>query len=111
MAVALSMERNPSIVIVMTMLTMIIVMHKNCSPLPDRQVFLVQRGEGGRLGRTEAPTEYYFHDNIVEYYSSDYVEGGEGKVSGDDEKGRRGTEARLNIFLMIILFNIILKII
>ena len=59
---------------------MIIVFHKNCSPLPDRQVFLVQRGEGGRLGRTEAPTEYFSHDNVVGYYSHDDVDGGEGKV-------------------------------
>ena len=73
-------------------ITMIIVFHKNCSPLPDRQVFLVQRGEGGRLGRTEAPTEYYSHDNLVEYYSHDNVvkyyshddvDGGEGEVSRD----------------------------
>ena len=71
-------------------ITMIIVFHKDCSPLPDRQVFLVQRGEGGRLGRTEAPTEYYSHDNVVEYYSRDDVYGGEGKVSKDDEEGRRG---------------------
>ena len=70
--------------------TIIIVVHKNCSPLPDRQVFLVQRGEGGRLGRTEAPTEYYSHDNVVEYYFRDDVDGGEGKVSRDDEEGRRG---------------------
>ena len=62
--------RNPSIVIVMT-ITMIIVFQKDCSPLPDRQVFLVQRGEGGRLGRTEAPTEYDSHDNIVWYHSQD----------------------------------------
>ena len=79
---------NPSIVIVMT-ITMIIVFHKDCSPLPDRQVFLVQRGEGGRLGRTEAPTEYYSHDNVVEYYSRDDVDGGESKVSKDAEEGRR----------------------
>ena len=52
-------------------ITMIIVFHKDCSPLPDRQVFLVQRGEGGRLGRTEAPTEYDSHDNIIAYYSQD----------------------------------------
>ena len=52
-------------------ITMIIIFHKDCSPLPDRQVFLVQRGEGGRLGRTEAPTEYDSHDNIIEYYSQD----------------------------------------
>ena len=71
-------------------ITMIIIFHKDCSPLPDRQVFLVQRGEGGRLGRTEAPTEYYSHDNVVEYYSRDDVDGGEGKVSKDDEEGRRG---------------------
>ena len=108
-------------------ITMIIVVHKNCSPLPDRQVFLVQRGEGGRLGRTEAPTEYFSHDNVVEYYSHDDiveyyshdnvvkhysrddVDGDEGKVSKDDEEG--GLRLRLNIFLMIILFNIILKII
>ena len=90
-------------------ITMIIVFHKNCSPLPDRQVFLVQRGEGGRLGRTEAPTEYYSHDNVVKYYSHDDVDGGEGKVSRDDEEG--GLRLRLNIFLMMILFNIILKII
>ena len=88
---------------------MIIVFHKDCSPLPDRQVFLVQRGEGGRLGRTEAPTEYYSHDNFVRYYSHDDVDGGEGKVSKDDEEG--GLRLRLDIILMIILFNIILKII
>ena len=67
--------------------TMIIVVHKNCSPLPDRQVFLVQRGEGGRLGRTEAPTEYDSNDNIVEYYSQD------------------------DMMMIIILLNIVLKII
>ena len=54
-------------------ITMIIVFQKDCSPLPDRQVFLVQRGEGGRLGRTEAPTEYDSHDNIIEYYSQDNI--------------------------------------
>ena len=71
MAVKIS-ARKPSIVIVMT-ITMIIVFQKDCSPLPDRQVFLVQRGEGGRLGRTEAPTEYDSHDNIIEYYSQDNI--------------------------------------
>ena len=54
-------------------ITIIIIFQKDCSPLPDRQVFLVQRGEGGRLGRTEAPTEYDSHDNIIEYYSQDDI--------------------------------------
>ena len=54
-------------------ITIIIIFQKDCSPLPDRQVFLVQRGEGGRLGRTEAPTEYDSHDNIIEYYSQDNI--------------------------------------
>ena len=54
-------------------ITMIIIFHKDFSPLPDHQVFLVQRWEGGRLGRTEAPTEYDSHDNIIEYYSQDNI--------------------------------------